>query len=147
MNPVYAKKLSLRIQKTDVDAQKIDRCSLDIFEIVITSFQAQNKLGNSRFFQETFLVANTRMDVVLEMIFLTLRNANIQFVEGDLIWWAYTAAKTLSTTKFVQIIDWQEFAKVVLNPNKEVLVVYVATITSKMALHLAGQVQIALLKA
>lgn len=87
------------------------------------------------------------MDVVLEMIFLTLRNANIQFVEGDLIWWTYTAAKTLSTTKLVQIIDWQEFAKAVLNPNKKVLVVHVATITSKMALYLAGQIQIALLKA
>ena len=38
MNLAYAKKLGLRIRKTDVDVQKIDRSSLDTLKIVIANF-------------------------------------------------------------------------------------------------------------
>ena len=47
MTPAYAKKLGLQIRKTDIGAQKIDRWSLDMFEIVIATFQVMNKLGKA----------------------------------------------------------------------------------------------------
>ena len=84
MNSAYAEKLDLRMRKINVGAQKIDGSSLNTFGMVITSFQVQDKLGRARLFQETFLVADTRMDVVLGIPFLTLSNADIQFAEGDL---------------------------------------------------------------
>lgn len=67
MNLAYAKKLGFWIQKTNVDAQKIDASSLDTFEIVITSFQLHKTLQKARFFKENFLIAKTKMDVVLGM--------------------------------------------------------------------------------
>ena len=85
--------------------QKIDRSSLDTFEMVIVSFQVLDKLGRARFFQETFLVANTRMDIVLGMSFLTFSNVDIQFAEGELTWKTYIAANALPTIKKVQIIN------------------------------------------
>ena len=85
MNPAYAKKLGLRIRQTDVGAQKIDGSHLDTFGMVIAGFSLQNKLGKVRFFQETFLVADTRMEVVLGMPFLTLSNADIRFAERELV--------------------------------------------------------------
>lgn len=45
--------------------QKIDGSSLNIFKILITSFQVQDKSGKARFFQEIFLVATTKVNVVL----------------------------------------------------------------------------------
>lgn len=63
------------------------------------------------------------------------------------IWKIYTPNEALITIKRVQIIDWKKFAKVVLDPNKEVFVVYIATIGSEMAIHLACKAQIASLKA
>ena len=147
MNPAYTKKLGLRIQKTDVGAQKINGCSLDTFGMAIASFQVQDKLGRARFFQETFLVTDIRMDVVLKMPFLTLSNANIQFAEENLIWKNYSTNEVLPTTKWVQIINRKEFIKAALNPNKEVFVVHVATITSEMAISLAHKARISLLKA
>lgn len=36
-------------------------------------------MSKIRFFQETFLLANIMIDIVLEMLFLTFSNANIQF--------------------------------------------------------------------
>ena len=77
MTLAYAKKLGLRTQKSDVRAQKIDGSSLKTFGMVIAGFQVINKLGRVRFFQETFPLANTMMEVVLGMPFLTFSNANI----------------------------------------------------------------------
>ena len=94
-----------RIQKTDVEAPKINGSSLNIFKIVITGFLIQDKLGKARFFQKIFLVADTRMDIVLRMPFFTLSNADIWFTEGELTWKAYTAIEVLPTTKRIQIIN------------------------------------------
>ena len=38
MPPVYAKQLGLQVQKTDIEAQKIDSSLLRIFGIVIAGF-------------------------------------------------------------------------------------------------------------
>ena len=101
MNSAYAKKLGLWMRKTNVGAQKIDRSSLDTFGMVITSFQVQDKLERARIFQKTFLMADTRIDVVLGMPLLTLSNADIQFSEGDPTWRTYTATDALLTSKRV----------------------------------------------
>ena len=77
MTPAYAKQLGLRSRKVDVEAQKINGLSLNIFKMVIAGFQVIHKLGRARFFQKTFLLANTIMKVVLGMFFLTFSNADI----------------------------------------------------------------------
>lgn len=52
--------------------------------MVLTSFKVDNKLGRSLFFQETFLVANTSVEIVLGIPLLTISNAGMQFVERKL---------------------------------------------------------------
>ena len=69
MSPTYAKKLGLKTQKTNVEAQKIDGSALEIFGIVIADFQVEDKGGRLRFFQETFLVTNTIFEMVLGILF------------------------------------------------------------------------------
>lgn len=54
--------------------------------MVIAGFQIQDKLGRVRFFQETFLLADTSMEVVLGLSFLTLSSADIRFAERELAW-------------------------------------------------------------
>ena len=77
MTPAYAKQLGLWTQKTNVGAYKIDGPSLRTFGMVIAGFQVEDKLGRARFFKESFLLANTSMEVVLRMPFLTFGNTNI----------------------------------------------------------------------
>ena len=79
MTPTYAAKLGLGVQETDIGAQKIDGSIFNTFEIVLADFQVEDKLGRTRFFQETFLVANTTSEVILGMPFLTLSNVDVQF--------------------------------------------------------------------
>ena len=75
----YASKLGLKICLTNVGAQKIDGSTLKMFGMVLASFQVENTLGRVRFFQETFLLADLSIEVVLRMAFLILSNADIKF--------------------------------------------------------------------
>ena len=84
MAPAYAKQLGPQVRKTDVGAQKIDNSSLWTFRMVIAGLQVEDKLGRARFFQDSFLLAETSIELVLEMPFLTFSNADIQFAEKEL---------------------------------------------------------------
>ena len=122
----YAQKLKLKIQKTNIGAQKIDGSALEIFEMVIADFQMQNKASKPRFFQETFLVANTKFKVILGMLFLKISNADMLIGEKTLTQKSYTTNKALPTTKQVQIVDPKEFVIVVLDIDSKMFMMYMA---------------------
>ena len=81
IHPTYITKLGLRTRKIDVGAQKIDGSYLDTFGIVIADCSVKDMLGRVRFFQETFLLANIGLEMVLEVLFLTFSKADIRFAE------------------------------------------------------------------
>ena len=64
MTLTFAAKLGLSIQTTDIDAKKIDGSALKTYGMVIAGFSIQDKTGKIRFFEETFLLADTSMEVV-----------------------------------------------------------------------------------
>ena len=76
-----------------------------IFGMVIADFQVEDKGGRPRFFQKTFLVADTKFEVVLEMPFLKISNADVAFGEETLMWKSYTTNKALPITEQVQLVD------------------------------------------
>ena len=79
MTPPYASKLGLKVHPTNVGAWKIDISTLDTFKMVLADFQLEDKLGRAWFFQETFLVSNTTLEVILGMPFLIFSRVDIQF--------------------------------------------------------------------
>lgn len=81
MTPIYIVKLGLVIWITDVGDQKIDGLLLVICRILLIGLSVQDKLRKVRFFEKTFLFANTSIEVVLGMPFLTLSNVDVQFIE------------------------------------------------------------------
>ena len=144
MTPGYASKLGLKVRPTDVGAQKIDGSTLETFGMVLASFQVEDKLGRTRYFQETFLLADISVEVVLGMPFLTLSNADIQFAKKELTWRSYTAAEALPTTKRVEIIEKKEFARAALDENVEAFVVNVTSFSlNSMSIHPTRKAQIA----
>ena len=126
MSPAYAKRLGLKTWKTNVGVQKIDGSVLEIFGIVIANFQVKEKSGRPRFFQKIFLVASTKFEVVLKMLFLKISNANVAFSKGTLTQKSYTTNKALLTTKQVQLVDPKEFVIAALNADSETFVVHMA---------------------
>ena len=101
MDPAFTWKLGFHIRKTNVRAQKIDGSTFKTFGIVIANFQMEDKGGRPRFFQETFLVANIKFEVILEMFFLKISNADVAFGKKTLTWKSYTTNKALPTIKRV----------------------------------------------
>ena len=102
----------------------------------------EDKLGRAQFFQETFLVTNIGTEVVLNMLFLTLCNADVQFVEKELTWRSYTTAEALPTTKQVELINKKKFAKAALDEDFEIFVIHVASFNLIPRLHLDKAAQI-----
>ena len=126
MSPAYAKKLGLKTRKTNVGAQKIDSSALETFRMMITNFQVEDKGNRSRLFQETFLVADTKFELILGMCFLKLSNTDLSFGEETLTWKSYTTNKALPTTKQDQLVDPKEFVITVLDADSKTFVVHMA---------------------
>ncbi len=85
------------------------------------------------------------MEVVLEMPFLSFRNAGVEFAELEkLTWRSYTLAEALPTTSWVKLIDKRDFAKEDLDENSETFVVHVAAseLSTGMSIHPSGVPQV-----
>ncbi len=104
--------------------------------MVSASFSLYDSLGRVRFFEETFLLADTSIEVVLEMPLLTLSNADFEFGAEKLTWRFYTAAEALSTLSRVKLIDKKEFAKATLDGNFETFVMHVAVLEVLIAMSI-----------
>ena len=140
MTLAYAAQLGFKVQKSNIDAQQIDKPSLITHGIVIPAFQVFNKLGCSWFFQETFLPANISIKVVLGLLFPTFSNSDIQFTKKKLIWRTYTTKEALPTTCRVKLIDQKEFAKAALDENIKAFIVHISSMKSKITIHPAREV-------
>ena len=63
------------------------------------------------------------MEVILDMPFLILNNANIQFAKKKLTWRFYTAIEALSNTKQIELINKKKFAKEALHKEFEIFMI------------------------
>lgn len=79
MTLVYTVNLGLILRFTNVSAQKIDSLALKTYRMAITRFLIQDKLRQNRFLKKTFLLAETNIKVVLEMLFLFFSYGNEYF--------------------------------------------------------------------
>ncbi len=95
--------------------------------MVVSTFSVLDKDGRERFFEESFLLANVRPDIVLGMLFLTISNANVNFQAWDLQWRSYIIRKVLSIIRQVELIAKKEFVVATLDPEHEAFIVHIAT--------------------
>lgn len=144
MTPTYAVQIGLAISSTNVGASKINGSLLKTHGMISAKILVQDKEDQDRFFEETFLLVNTSMGVVLSMILLFFSETNIDFDIKDLFWRSYIIAKALSTTNRVELIDKREFAKMVLDKNLETFVMHISALEA-MTIHPSQATQIAAL--
>ncbi len=144
MTPAYAAELGFTTRKTSIGAHKIDGLLLETHGMTSARFSIQDNVGRIRFFEETFLLADTSIEVILGIIFLTLSNVDFQFDTKKLTWRSYTAVEALPTTSWVEFINKKEFVKAALDRNSETIMVHVATleIPTLMSIHLSRTLQV-----
>lgn len=74
---------------------------------------------------KTFLVADTKIKLVLEIFISILSSINIWFAERELVWKIYSTAKELPIIQKVKIVNNKEFAIAAMNKdNKTFIVIY-----------------------
>ncbi len=149
MSQTFAQQLGLRICKTNLGAQKIDGTTLETDGMVVSTFSMLDKDGRERFFEESFLLANVKPDIVLGIPFLTISNVDVNFQAQDLQQRSYTTGDVFPTTRRVKLIGKKEFAATALNPEHKAFVVYVAALNADSSdeIHPSRRTQIAHLKA
>ena len=92
-------------------------------------FSIQDSLKKVRFFEGTFLLANTSIEMVLGIPFFSLNNANVGFSElKKLTWKIYTTTKALPTSNRVKLINKKKFAKAARYENFETFVIHIAAL-------------------
>lgn len=99
ITPFYGAKLGVIPQITTIDTHKIDGLDLKIHKMIIAKFLVLNNLDKTWFFEETFTLTDTIMEMDLKIPSLSFSNVNLQFDVREFIWKTYTAAKVMSTTR------------------------------------------------
>lgn len=79
INQTFAFKQDLKIWKTNVDAQKIDIITLETYKIVVSNFSIPDKDNKKRFFEESVLLTDINLDILLKILFLIMTNADVDF--------------------------------------------------------------------
>ncbi len=126
MSQAFASQLGFKIRKINFGTKKIDDTILETYRIVISTFFILDNDNRERFFEESFLLADVKPDVVFRMFFLTMSNIDINFEAWDLQWRSYITENVLLTTKRVELIGKKEFAVAAYNLEHKVFVVHVA---------------------
>ena len=130
IHPFLAKQLGLPIRPIDIRAQKFDGTILDTHGMVVAVFSVVDKANRVRFLEKIFLVANISPEVVFGMLFLTLSNTDVDFLDQDLRWKTYTTEEALPTTKRIELVGKKEFAAAVLDQEYETYIVHVVSLSS-----------------
>lgn len=98
-------------------------------------FWLRDNLEKVWFFKEIFLLADIGIEVVLGIVFLSLRNVDVGFAElWKLILMSNNIAEILHIASWVELIHKKKFAKVVVDENSEIFVIYVTALEA-MSIH------------
>ncbi len=54
--------------------------------MVVSTFFVLDKDGKERFFEESFLLVDVKLDIVFKISFLTMSNIDVDFQTWDLQW-------------------------------------------------------------
>lgn len=107
-----------------------------MYGIIIARFLLKNSEKKVWFFEETFLLANISIEVILRMLFLTLSNANVLFGVEKLTSRYNTSVEALLIAKQIKLINKHKFIKTALDKNFEIFIVYIAALKAlESALH------------
>ena len=87
----------------------------------------ENKVSRPRFFQKTFLMTNTKYEMILVMLLVKISNTDMSFGEKTLMQKSYITNKLLLTFKHVQIVNLKKFVIAVLDANNKMFVVHMAS--------------------
>lgn len=98
--------------------------------MVIMSFKIIDKVKILRFFEKNFLFTNFSTNVILEMLFFTLSNLEVNFLDLKLSSRTYFLTKVIFNIKQVKLIDKKEFVELNFDSKEYTYIICVANFTN-----------------
>ena len=95
--------------------------------MIVSTFFILDQDSRERFFKESFLLANVKLDIVLEMLFLTINNASINFQIQNLQQRFYIIRDKLLTTRQIELIRKKKFKTAAFDLEYKAFVIHIAT--------------------
>ncbi len=113
--------------------------------MVVSTFSVSDKDGKEEYFKKNCLLVNVKPDIVLEIPYMTMSNADVDFQARNLQWRSYTTRDILSTTRRVELIGKKEFVVTSFDLEHEAFVVQVVTpsVDSSVEIYPSKRAQIA----
>lgn len=93
-------------------------------------FIIENKEKKSCFFKETILLANFRRNTICRMLFLTLKNVKVIFLELEIFIRTYILTKVIPIINQVELLRKKQFTVIAFVLKKEVYIVYITNFVS-----------------
>ena len=87
------------------------------------------------------------MDITLGILFFTLNNDEINFIDCYIYWRLYTIIEVLLITRSIELIGKKKFIVVALDPENKAFVVYIAFMNLDSNIQPFWRANIVLLKA
>lgn len=100
---IYVAQFSPTPKPTNVNTQKINNLALKIYEMTTGGFLVEDKLERIRFFKQSFLLADTSLEVILKMPFFLLNYVDVNFktIIERFTWRSYNTVKVQPTTSWI----------------------------------------------
>lgn len=142
----YANKCGLTRLHTNIGLETIDHQPITTHGMGLVQFSVTDQVGQQRFFEETFLIADVPNAMVLGMPFLKLANPSIDWLAGTLDWREFNVQTAMMTTQRVELIEPETSIEEALQQNTQAYVVH-ATAFSVDNIHPSRRTRIATTKA
>lgn len=124
----YASELPLKIMDTSWGLATINKQQISIQGMVIAGFEVTDSLDHTRYFEETFLIADIPQPVVLGMPFLKLGNPDVSWTARTMQWRQWDIETALMTTNRVDFIEPEEFIQQVIEDSAQAYICHVIMI-------------------
>lgn len=133
MTLAFVIKIWLRSRPINVSAYKINSLPLRSYGRIMTIFLQQDNPKKIWSFKKTFLLINISIEVILEMLFLSLSNANIELIKLKKITWrSYNIVEVLYITSKIELISKNKFARAILDKNSGTFMVHITTLKAML---------------
>ena len=113
----YANICALTVLHSSVSLEAINHQQVMTHGMGLLVFGVTDQLGQQRFFEETFLIADIPHNIVLGMPFLQLANPDIDWSARTLNWRELSVQSALMTTHRIEIIEPEVFIEEALSED------------------------------
>ena len=134
ISQAYAKKLNLRRSEVlNCDAITVDRHRLKTYDVYFVQLEVPNVNGTSRFFEESFLTVNLNWDLTLDMPWIQLSRAKMNWDDDSIKPWRTKKKHLIPTTMRIEKIEPEQLAENVIDDKAETYLMFVRVYTDKQS--------------